>query len=297
MPIIGRPAAQASHGDGETDGEPLQQRGVTTRIGRLSRTFAGTLGGELVTRRDLFLNMTRAELTARYKTTGLGFLWFIVTPIILMGVLTIVFSRVINLGVDNYPLFVLSALLPWTFFQMAVLSATTSVSHAVTLVKRVRMPRVFLPLSTIAASFVNFIISVGLFVVLAFVLGHAPGLKLLLLAPLIVVNMACVVGLGLFLASLQVRYRDVEFLVQAGLRVLFYLTPLFYPLRLVPEAWHVVYLMNPMAGTIELYRAILLPNLDIDPLVVVMATLSSAICLVIGVIAFRRAEPDFDDHI
>ena len=76
---------------------------------------------------SLFINMTRAELTARYKTTGLGLLWFLVTPLILMVVLSAVFQHVINLGVQDYPLFVLSALLPWTFFQMAVSSATTSV--------------------------------------------------------------------------------------------------------------------------------------------------------------------------
>lgn len=270
---------------------------MTAGVGRIARTFGIARAAELLTRRDLFINMTRAELTARYKTTGLGFLWFLVTPLVLMVVLTVVFQHVINLGIEDYPLFVLSALLPWTFFQMAVSSATTAVSRSTTLVKRVRMPRAFLPLSTIAAAFVNFVISLVLFLVLALVLGHPPGWHLLLLVPVLVVNLACVVGLGLLLASLQVRYRDVEFMVSAGMRVLFYLTPLFYPLALVPEQWRPIYLLNPMAGIIELYRGVLRRNLAIDPLVVVMATLTSLACLVIGVIVFRRAEPDFDDHV
>lgn len=258
---------------------------------------AATRAAALLTRRDLFLNLTRAELTARYKTTGLGFLWFVLTPLVLMAVLTVVFQNVIQLNVPDYPLFVLAGLLPWTFFQMGVGGATTSLVRSPTLIKRVRMPRAFLPLSTITANLVHFLIALGLFLILALLLGHPPSIRLAFLPLLVLLQLAYIVGTGLLLASLQVSYRDVEFLVTAALRVLFYLTPLFYPLRLVPEAWRPLYLLNPMAGIIELYRMVLLTGVPFDGFVAFMATITSVFWLVLGIVVFRRAEPDFDDHV
>src|SRR5580693_536943 len=115
--------------------------------------------GEAVARPDLLRNLVWAELTARYKTTVFGVLWFIVNPMVMMGILVMIFGHVVHLSIENYPAFVLSALLPWTFFQMGVTNAAGSLSRASGLVKRVRIPREFVPLSALVAGLVHFAIS------------------------------------------------------------------------------------------------------------------------------------------
>lgn len=257
----------------------------------------GSSGGATAHRRDLFLNLTRAQLTARYKTTGIGFLWFLVTPLVLMVALTVVFQHVIRLDIPDYPLFVLAGLLPWTFFQAGLANATPSLVRSATLIKRVNLPRVLIPLAEIAASAVHFVVSLALFLGLALVLGRPPGASLALLPVVIVVNVVCVVGFALLLSGLEVIYRDVEFIVSIGLRVLFYLTPLFYPLSFVPEAWRPLYLLNPMVGIVETYRAALVPVATFDPLPLAVAAASSAAWLFIGILVFRRLQPHFDDHV
>src|ERR1700688_353326 len=115
--------------------------------------------GEALARPDLLRNLVWAELTARYKTTAFGILWFIVNPMVMMGIMVIIFGQVVHLTIENYPAFVLSALLPWTFFQMGLTNAASSLSRASGLVKRVRIPREFVPLSALMAGLVHFLIS------------------------------------------------------------------------------------------------------------------------------------------
>lgn len=267
----------------------LRDTGEMADATRPLRSFAA--------QRDLFLNLTRAGLTARYKTTGLGFLWFLLTPLILMVALSIVFQQVIRLDIPDYPLFALAGLIPWTYFQTGLGGATPSLVRSATLIKRVRLPRVLIPLAEIAGASVHFVVALALFVGLAIVFGRAPGAGLLLLPIVVAVNVVCLLGLAMLLAALQVVYRDVEFLVSMGLRVLFYLTPIFYPLAFVPDEWRLIYLLNPLAGIVESYRAALLPGatFHLEPLAIAAA--SSVVCLVAGIVVFRRLEPRFDDHV
>lgn len=148
-------------------------------------------------RADLLRNLVWAELTARYRTTILGVLWFILNPLLSMIILIVVFKVFVNLDIPNYPVFVLSALLPWTFFQMALTNASSSIPRASSLVKKVRIPRSFIPLSAILASLIHFMIS---FVVL-FILMAAESMRFtpyLLFLPIVVAFQLCfVVGLGL----------------------------------------------------------------------------------------------------
>jgi lipopolysaccharide transport system permease protein len=247
--------------------------------------------------RDLFLNLTRAGLTARYKTTALGFLWFLLTPLVLMVALSIVFQQVIRLDIPDYPLFALAGLLPWTYFQATLGSATPSLVRSATLIKRVRLTRSLIPMAEVAGGFVHFIVAIALFIGLAAALGRVPGPLLLLLPLLIAINIACLVGLALLLSALEVVYRDVEFLVSMGLRVLFYLSPIFYPLAFVPDEWRGLFLLNPVAGLVESYRAVLLPGTTFDATPLLIAAVSSAVCLVAGVVVFRRLDARFDDHV
>jgi lipopolysaccharide transport system permease protein len=115
--------------------------------------------GDALARPDLLRNLVWAELTARYKTTAFGILWFIVNPMVMMGIMVVIFGQVVHLSIPNYPAFVLAALLPWTFFNMGLTNAASSLSRAAGLVKRVRIPREFVPLSAMIAGLAHFLIS------------------------------------------------------------------------------------------------------------------------------------------
>jgi lipopolysaccharide transport system permease protein len=246
-------------------------------------------------RPDLLLNLMWAELTARYKTTAFGIVWFIVNPMVLMGILVLVFGRVVHLNVPNYPSFVLSALLPWTFFQMGLTNAAGSLTRASGLVKRVRIPREFVPLSALMAGLVHFLISLAmLFLMMWFQKARVSPL-VIFLPVVIVIQLVFLTGAGLLMASLNVLYRDVEHMLSPALQALFYFTPTFYPLSYVPKPWLRWYLINPMAGIIELYRNVLVAGWPPSMRVVQMAILTSLITLVVGIFVFRRLEPQFDD--
>ena len=254
--------------------------------------FSSALG-----RRDLMRNLVRAQLSSRYRTTSLGFLWFLLTPLLWAVILSVVFKVVIPLDIPNYAVFVLSGLLPWTYFSSGVSGATTSISRATNLVKRVRMPRIFLPLSDITSMLIHFLASLLVLGGLMLVYGMPFQSTLLLLPFVVIVETMCIIGVGLIGASLNVFYRDVEMLLNAGMRGLFYLTPTFYPLSFVPPEWRQIYLLNPMAGVIDAYREVIvngtIPALD----VIVTSTVMSAVLLIFGAILFVRKEPAFEDHL
>lgn len=251
----------------------------------------------LLGRRDLMVNLVRVELSSRYRSTVLGFAWFILTPLLMTIVLTVVFTVVFDVGIPEYPVFVLSALLPWTFFQSGLASGTTSVRRSSNLVKRARMPRVFLPLAAIGSNLAmllaSLVVLLGLMVVLR--LSFHPTLLLLPFA--IGLSVLTVTGAALAGAALNVAFRDTEHLMNAGLRMLFYLSPIIYPLSSIPEEWRAVYLLNPVAGTVEVWRDLIvrgvLPGAD-----VVLITIAAGVALLaVGIWVFRRGEPGFEDFL
>jgi homopolymeric O-antigen transport system permease protein len=252
---------------------------------------------EALARPDLLLNLVRAELSARYKTTAFGIVWFIANPMVLMGILVLIFSRVVHLGIPNYPAFVLSALLPWTFFQMGLNNAAGSLTRAAGLVKRVRIPREFVPLSALMAELVHFLISLILLFVVMWFLRARISPWIVFLPLVMVIQLVFMTGAGLLMASLNVLYRDVEHMLSPALQALFYFTPTFYPLSYVPQGWLRWYLLNPMAGIIELYRNVLLAGWPPSILVAKMATVTSLVVLTIGILVFRRLDPLFDDYM
>lgn len=253
--------------------------------------------GETLARPDLLRNLVWAELTARYKTTAFGVLWFIINPLLMMGILVVIFGRFVNLEIPNYPVFVLAALLPWTFFSMGITNCATSLSRAAGLVKRVRIPRAFVPLSALMAGLVHFLISLLMLFVLMAITRVRISPLIIFLPLVLVLQFAFLTGAGLLVASLNVLYRDVEHVLVPGLQAMFYFSPIFYPISYVPKVWLRWYLLNPMAGIIELYRNTLVAGWPASTMVAEMALATSVITLLAGLLVFRRLEPHFDDYI
>lgn len=252
---------------------------------------------DIVARRDLLLNLTRAELASRYRTATLGVAWFVLTPLVMMVVLTIVFEGVFRLGIPDYPVFVLAGLLPWTFFQVTILNSSTSVSRAPALIKRASIPRVFLPVSAVCSNLVQYLISLALLVPLMVVFGVPFQPALLLLPVAVGLATAAIGGISLITAALNVAHRDVELLANAALRVLFYATPVFYPLSAVPEQWRTIYLLNPAAGIVEMHRSLIVYGVVPPPDVIIITTITTTILVVVGIVTFARREQDFEDYL
>jgi ABC-type polysaccharide/polyol phosphate export permease len=252
----------------------------------------------LVAGRDLLLNLVKAELTARYKTATFGVFWFLLNPALTAAVLVVIFQNVVHLSIEHYQMFLLAALLPWTFFQMGLSNAVTSLTRAPAMVKRVRIPRALLPLAAILACLVHFLLSLVLLVILLFVVGIPPtGRALLFLPVVIAIQTVGLMGLALAAASLNVLYRDVEHLVLVGLRLGFWLTPVFYPLAYVPARWRAVALLNPMTSLIEAYRALFVRRVLPNPGVLATAAVLAVLLLGIGIVLFVRIDPQMDDHV
>jgi len=252
---------------------------------------------ELIARRDLAVNLVRVELGSRYRSTVLGLAWFLLTPLIMTVVLTVVFTVVFDVGIPDYPVFVLAALLPWTFFQGALMNGTTSVRRSANLIKRARMPRLLLPIAAIASNLVLLLVSLVVLLGFMLVIGTPLHREMLLLPVAVGVSVLSVSGLTVAGAALNVPYRDVEMLANAGLRVLFYVTPVVYPLEYVPAEWRTVYLLNPMAGTVEIWRDVVVRGSVPAADVLVITIAASLALLAAGLWVFRRCEPTFEDFV
>jgi ABC-type polysaccharide/polyol phosphate export permease len=248
--------------------------------------------------RELLGNLFRRDLQAKYRGSALGVLWTVANPIMLMGVYLLVFGVVWKSNfatIDHYPLFLLTGLSLWTFFAAAVQSSTRSMLDNANLIRKTRFPRQLVPLSVVFAHLVSFVVMLALLLVVNFIALPRVRATEWLAIPLAVLFVGLVCGIALALASLNVLFRDIEFIVAALLVPLFFLTPILYSLtgaelekhRHVVEAIHWV---NPLSPAIEAVRAPLfagtLPRWT-DALYLVVAC---AIALAVGAFVFRSVD-------
>lgn len=256
-----------------------------------------TLYADLFRYPDLFLNLFRRELRMKYKGSVLGLAWTLVNPLVLMGVYTLVFSVLWRaVAIKHYPLFVVSGLLTWIFFQSTMQSSTVSMLSHAELLKQVRFPRQLLPLAVVAANFVTALVM--LFLIIVFDLILIPGTRstLWLALPLVFLLVALVSGLAIIVACINVRYRDVEHLIATALLPWFFLTPVFYSFKTLPGVAHhalladLLHYGNFVAPFLEAIREPLffgrMPHIG-D---VVYAAVAAAISLMVGALVFRRVD-------
>lgn len=262
---------------------------------------------ELYRYRDLLVWLAAKEVKVRYKLPVLGFLWAFLVPLLLSLILWFIFSRVLPTPTASAPffLFLLTGMFPWSFFAQTVSQATMSILEAGPLVRKTAFPRAVIPLSIVAANFINFLLS--LTVLLAMLVAcRVPLSPWLWLLPFVMaIHAALTVGVVLLVAGLQVRYRDVKYFTEVALLLGFYVTPIFYPLELVARsapALHLIYLLNPFVYLVELYRAALLgafPGVGTMPPLTALAAaaVASLVLLSLGAAVFRRQEPAFADWV
>jgi homopolymeric O-antigen transport system permease protein len=254
---------------------------------------------DVVRYRELFGNLFRRDLQAKYRGSVLGVLWTVANPVVLMGVYLLVFGVVWKSPFaqgGHYPLFLLAGLAPWTFFAAALQSSTRSMLDNANLIRKTRFPRQLVPLSVVAAHLVSFGVMLALLLIVNFIALSRVRATEWLAIPIAALFVGLVSGLALLVASLNVLFRDVEFIVAALLVPWFFLTPIIYPLSGVPSAEshpHVVdaiHWLNPLTPPIEALRAPLfegtLPFWG-DALYLVVGCL---VALGLGALVFNRVD-------
>lgn len=250
--------------------------------------------------RELFFFLAWRDIAVRYKQTMIGVAWAVVRPLLTMVVFTVVFGRLAGLsseGETPYAILVYAAMLPWQFFANALSESSNSLISNAQMITKVYFPRLAIPLAAVVVSFVDFLISFGILVLLMGWYQFWPTWRLLMLPLLILFAFGAAMGSGLWMASLNVKYRDfryiIPFVVQFGL----YLSPVGYSSTLVPDEWRLLYSLNPMVGVIDGFRwailgtgAIYWPSFLLS-VVLVLLLLSS------GLWYFRKTERTFADVI
>jgi len=247
---------------------------------------------------ELLYLLTLRDLKLRYQDTALGFLWSLAKPLALGAVLYIALSQFVRIRTEeDYHLVLLTALFPWVWFQTSVLLASPSFASNAALLKKVPFPRVVLPFSTILNNGFHFLLSIPVLIILIAIAGKHPNPAWIIGVPyLALVQLVLLMGVILVVASVDVYLRDLEHLVEVFLNLLFYLSPILYPLSLVPERWEPVLRINPLTSLLEAWRDLFLynelPGLELWP-----ALVFSAGALAVGVAVFRRLEPGFADAL
>lgn len=255
--------------------------------------------------RELVRNLVVRDLKVRYRNSVLGFVWSLFNPLLMMLVLTFVFTVLFRTPPNNvpYPLFLLTGLLAWNFCSSGVLSSITSVVGNAGLITKVYFPREVLPISSCLAAAVNFLLALMVLLPLAASFGIFPGPYIALFPLVLLGQILFVTGIGLLLASINVFFRDTEVIMEVVLLAWFFLTPIFYDITQVWPEWNgldlprLVRIVNPMASFVTTYREILLTNVTPDLLFLLRTLLTSLVVFVVGYAVFLRLAPRFGDEL
>ena len=244
---------------------------------------------------DLLKLLVKKEVTLRYKRTYLGFLWSLLNPLLTGVVLFIAFNIFMRFEVENFALFIMAALFPWTWFAASMtMSANTLISN-VSLIKKVIFPKHFLLLSTIIAQLVNFIFSLPVLIGLTLFYGSAPSLNWLIGIPvLVVVQFAIIYGLSLLISIANAFFRDLEYLVNVLISLLFWMTPVIYPLEAVPEQFRLLLILNPVTYLIQAWRDLFFSNM-LNWHNIFVSMITAAVVLLVGLLVFKKLDRKLDE--
>jgi lipopolysaccharide transport system permease protein len=272
------------------------QREIIIEAGRTE----GQYWRDLYRYRELFYFLSWRDILVRYKQTVIGIAWAVIRPFLTMVVFTIVFGKLAKLPSEGapYPILVFSAVLPWQFFANALSETSNSLIGNANLISKIYFPRLIIPASSVITSFVEFLISGIILVALIIWYQFVPGWRVVTLPFFVAIAFAASIGCGLWLAALNVKYRDfryiIPFIVQFGL----FISPVGFSSSIVPAKWRLLYSLNPMVGVIDGFRwaiigggtSIYWPGFFLSLLLVV-------ILFITGIWYFRKTEKTFADVI
>lgn len=266
---------------------------------RPKKTFSLNDIRELWKYKELLYFFTWRDLKVRYKQTFVGAGWAIFQPFITMFVFTIFFNKLGKMPSDGvpYPIFVYTGLLFWQFFSSALSETSTCLISNQSIVTKVYFPRLILPLSSVLTKLVDFGISALILILLMFYYGFTPSLESIFVLPLVLaISFMASVGLGLVLAAINVKYRDVRYALPFFIQMLLFVTPVIYPASIAGKySWLLAF--NPMTGAIQSARASLLGTTPVNWMLIGISFIACAVLLIIGIYVFKKVERYFADII
>lgn len=248
--------------------------------------------------RELLVLLVSRDLKVRYKRSVLGMFWTLLNPLLQMIVYTLVFSTIMRIDVPQFPVFLLSGLLPWTLISVSTTASATSLLNNQGLIRKVAVPQAVWPISIVSSKVVDLLLSLVPLVLIATALGRPPNLAWICLVPALAFAIAFTAGLSLLFSSMTVFFRDVRHLIDILLQVWFYLTPVLYPYSYVerlPYEWvRTLFDINPATPIVRMFQLAIYEGSFPDARTAGMAALFAATSLAIGWSAFQRGQ---DRHI
>lgn len=253
--------------------------------------------------RDLVLLFVRRDFVSIYKQTILGPLWFFIQPIFTTIIYTVIFGRLANISTDGIPqpIFYMSGIILWNYFSDCLMKTSDTFIVNQNIFGKVYFPRLVIPFSVVISNLLKLGVQVLLFIGLYFYFledGQIEPNKILLLFPLLIIIMLGLgLGLGLIISSLTTKYRDLKFLIQFGIQLAMYASPIVYPLSMVPEKFKPFLILNPVTGVIETFRYGLFSEGSLNLFALGYSAVSMVVLLVIGLLIFNRVEKSFIDTV
>jgi lipopolysaccharide transport system permease protein len=253
---------------------------------------------ELWQYRGLFFFLVWRDIKVRYAQTVLGAGWAVIQPVLTMIIFTIIFGNFARIPSDGvpYPVFSLAALVPWTYFSGALTGSSNSLVASTNLITKVYFPRLVIPLAPVIAGLVDFAVAFVILILMMAAFGIFPSMQAVVVLPaLIVMMMATAAGVGCWLAALNIQYRDIKYVAPFVVQIWMYVSPIVYPLSLVPERYQTLYALNPMVGVIEGFRSVLLGTPAVPASTLAVSFAAGVVLLITGALYFRRMERTFAD--
>ncbi|MCU0285284.1 MAG: ABC transporter permease [Acidobacteria bacterium] len=245
----------------------------------------------------LIYNLVLRDLKVKYKGTTLGFLWSLLNPLLMLAVYTIVFKYLIGPRVENFTIFLFSALLPWTFLSSAIAMGSGSITDNGNLVKKVYFPREVLPFSVVLVNLFHFFLTFLVLIPALLFFHIQPGFAFLFLVVIIFFQTLFVLGLTLIFAALNVYYRDIKHLLEVLLQLWFWMTPIIWPITLFPGKYHPLVYLNPFTVFVTAYRNVILENRVPDILVITAFIVLGILVFFLGAFVFQKKQRRFAEEI
>ena len=249
--------------------------------------------------RELLYFLSWRDVKVRYKQTALGAAWAILQPLLTMIVFSLFFGKLAKMPSDGipYPLFAFTALVPWTFFASSLVQSSSSLVQSTNLIKKVYFPRLVVPISSVLSGVVDFVCAFIVLVGMMLFYGILPTGNIIWLPLLLLLALVTALGVGLWLSTLNVQFRDVRYMVPFVTQFWLFATPIAYPSSLLSEPWRTLYGLNPMVGVVEGFRWALLGTDTAPGPIIMVSAFAALVVLVSGAFYFRRMEKTFADTL
>jgi len=281
------------------EAQTASQNPETIRL-QATRGFSRVLSPrELWRYRDLAVQIALRDVTVRYRQTALGAAWAVLQPVGFMVVFSLFFGKLAGVSSNGlpYPLFSLAALVPWSFYANAMLLGSESLVSNAALVSKIYFPRIFIPAGVVVAGFVDLGISLVILLIVVLAWGFIPSAAILAMPLLVAIAAATALGVSSALSAINVRYRDVRYVIPFAIQMWLFATPVAYPSSLIDEPWRTLSAINPMVGVVEGFRWATLGTGDPPLALIGVSAASAAILLLCGLAYFDRVERGFADFI